>query len=104
MMVSESATVSGFILSGNHRSPIYAITYDAVYNYFSTLGIPFVEGRDFTQDDRDLATPIAIINDTMAAKYWPKHDELGKGMQLPIRKEFADRRRCEDRQLSNSWR
>src|SRR5205823_11603940 len=57
-------------------------------NYFSTLGIPFVEGRDFTQDDRDLATPIAIINDTMAAKYWPNHDELGKRLQLPSRKDF----------------
>src|SRR6266581_689540 len=57
-------------------------------NYFSTLGIPFVEGRDFTQDDRDLSTPIAIINDTMAAKYWPNHDELGKRLQLPSRKDF----------------
>jgi hypothetical protein len=32
MMLSESATVSGFILPGNHRSSTYAITYDAVYN------------------------------------------------------------------------
>src|SRR5258706_91348 len=31
MMVSESATVSGFILLANHRSSTYAITYDAVY-------------------------------------------------------------------------
>ena len=31
-MVSESATVSGFILLANHRSSTYAITYDAVYN------------------------------------------------------------------------
>jgi len=31
-MVSESATVSGFILPGNHRSSTYAITYDAVYS------------------------------------------------------------------------
>ena len=45
-------------------------------------------GRDFTQDDRDLSTPIAIINDTMAAKYWPNHDELGKRLQLPRRKDF----------------
>ena len=32
MMVSESATVSGFILLANHRSSTYAITYDAVYS------------------------------------------------------------------------
>src|SRR6266550_3793887 len=47
MMVSESATVSGFILPGNHRSPVYAITYDAMYSESfrtdpeSDLWIPF---------------------------------------------------------------
>jgi protein-S-isoprenylcysteine O-methyltransferase Ste14 len=33
MMVSESATVSGFIPPGNHSSSTYAITYDAVFSY-----------------------------------------------------------------------
>jgi putative ABC transport system permease protein len=57
--------------------------------YFSTLGIQFLEGRDFTQDDRDIAAPIAIINDTMAAKYWPNQDPLGKRLQLPRGKQFV---------------
>jgi len=56
--------------------------------YFSTLGIPFVAGRDFAQDDRDISTPIAIINDTMAAKYWPNQDPFGKRLQLPRGKDF----------------
>ncbi len=56
--------------------------------YFSTLGIPFVEGRDFTQEDRDISTPIAIINDTLAAKYWPRENAVGKRLQLPRGKEF----------------
>src|SRR6266481_9822786 len=38
MMVSESATVSGFILLANHRSSTYAITYDAVYSSRSPAG------------------------------------------------------------------
>ena len=57
-------------------------------NYFSTLGIPFVAGRDFTQEDRDISTPVAIINETMAAKYWPNQDALGKRLQVPRGKEF----------------
>src|SRR5438034_5167746 len=39
MKVSESATVSGFILPGNHRSPRYAITYDAVYTLARRTGL-----------------------------------------------------------------
>ena len=57
-------------------------------NYFPTLGIPLLEGRDFTQEDRDISIPVAIINDTMAAEYWPKQDPLGKRLQLPGSKEF----------------
>jgi macrolide transport system ATP-binding/permease protein len=51
--------------------------------YFSTLGIPLVEGRDFTPDDRDISTPVAIINETMATKIWPNENALGKRLQLP---------------------
>jgi predicted permease len=57
-------------------------------NYFATLGIPFVEGRDFTKDDRDTSTAVAIVNDTLTAKYWPGQDPLGKRLQLPTGKEF----------------
>ena len=83
---------TGVVIEGQEQrkksEAISAVVNTIDLNYFSTLGIPFVEGRDFTQDDRDLSTPIAIINDTMAAKYWPNHDELGKRLQLPRRKDF----------------
>lgn len=51
--------------------------------YFSTMGIPLLAGRDFTQDDRQGTAPVAIINDTMASRYWPGQDPLGKRLQLP---------------------
>jgi len=57
-------------------------------NYFSTLGIPVLEGRDFTQNDRDSSTPVAIINETMAAAYWPSQDALGKRLALPQGNQF----------------
>jgi putative ABC transport system permease protein len=52
------------------------------------LGIAFVRGRDFTQDDRDAAAPVVIINDTMASRYWPNQDPLGKRLQLPHGNDF----------------
>lgn len=67
---------------------ISAVVDTVDLNYFSTMGIPLVEGRDFSENDRDISTPVAIINDTMAAKYWPNQDPLGKRFQLPQGKSF----------------
>ena len=67
---------------------ISAVVDTVDLTYFSTLGISFVAGRDFTQNDRDISTPIAIINDTMAAEYWPGQDAIGKRLQLPQGKQF----------------
>src|SRR5258708_31178752 len=52
------------------------------------MGIPILAGREFTQNDREGAAPVAIINDTMAGRYWPNQDPLGKRLQLPGQKEF----------------
>jgi predicted permease len=68
---------------------ISAVVNTVDLDYFATLGISFVAGRDFTQDDRDISTPVAIVNDTMAAKYWPNQDAIGKRLQLPQGKQFV---------------
>src|SRR5690349_2232766 len=39
-------------------------------DYFTTLGISIVSGREFLRTDDENAPPLAIINETMAAKYW----------------------------------
>lgn len=48
--------------------------------YFSTMGIPLREGRLFTEDDWKV--PRAVINETMARRFWPKRDALGKRINL----------------------
>ena len=57
-------------------------------NYFTTFGIPFREGRDFTQQDDDSSQAVAIINDTMAARFWPGQEAVGKRLKLPDGKDF----------------
>src|SRR5207249_11974099 len=54
------------------------------------MGIPLLEGRDFTQNDRDVSTPVTIINETMDAKYWPNQNAHGKRFQLPQGKRFLE--------------
>ena len=46
--------------------------------YFRALGIPLLRGRSFTVADDSSAPPVAVINATMAATWWPNTDALGK--------------------------
>ena len=46
--------------------------------FFQTAGIRLREGRFFTGHDRRNSLPVAIINETMAAAYWPDSDPIGK--------------------------
>ena len=45
--------------------------------YFATVGVPMLAGRDFTRQDDERAPLVAIVNDTMAAKYWQQQDPIG---------------------------
>ncbi len=49
--------------------------------FFSTLGIPFVKGRDFTADDHAQAPGVVIISEAMARRYWPNEDPIGKRLR-----------------------
>jgi macrolide transport system ATP-binding/permease protein len=52
-------------------------------DYFSLMQIPLVEGRDFTDADRAGAPLVAIINQTMAQRFWPGQSALGHHIGYP---------------------
>jgi len=54
-------------------------------DYFKTLGIPMVAGREFQRADDENAVRVAIINETMAAKYWPGKDPIGQRLKAKDR-------------------
>jgi putative ABC transport system permease protein len=47
-------------------------------SYFQTLGIPIIRGRTFTAADTAATQQVAIINETMARRFWPKEDPIGR--------------------------
>ena len=55
---------------------------DVTPRYFETLGIPILEGRDFTQADNEKAPRVMIIDQTTANRYWPGQDALGKRLRV----------------------
>ena len=47
-------------------------------NFFASLGIPILRGRDFTVRDNAQAPRVVIISDSMAQRLWPGEDPIGK--------------------------
>jgi predicted permease len=55
------------------------VSLDAVGpDYFRTLRIPILSGRDLSIDDLDGRPLVAIVNDAMARRFWPGGDALGR--------------------------
>jgi putative ABC transport system permease protein len=50
-------------------------------DYFQVLGEPLLRGRFFSDQDTKNTTPVVIINETMARRYWPGEDPIGKGIK-----------------------
>ncbi len=53
-------------------------------NYFRTLRIALVEGRDFTEHDDEKSTPVVIVNRTLAQRFFPDQDPIGKHIRPGI--------------------
>ena len=55
--------------------------------YMRTMGIPIVRGRDFAPSDRAGEPDVGIISETMARRYWPGEDPVGRRIRIgdPVR-------------------
>ena len=51
--------------------------------YFRTLDIPVVTGREFDDRDGKASRPVVIVNERLARLFWPGQDPVGKGIRLP---------------------
>ena len=51
-------------------------------NYFALLGLAVRSGRLFDSTDNSDSLKVAVVDEKMAARYWPDRDVLGKRVQL----------------------
>jgi len=46
--------------------------------YIKTMGIPLLQGRLFTEADGEKSPPVVLVNETMARRFWPNENPIGK--------------------------
>jgi putative ABC transport system permease protein len=89
----EAAGAASFVALGSSRSsPIvledrpegedaplrWTCSCDVSPDLFNTIGVPLLRGRELSAQDRKGSPEVALINETMARRYWPGQDPVGK--------------------------
>jgi predicted permease len=80
---SAPIEVDGYQPPPNEQPTVEYI--EVTEDYFAALGIPIVSGRQFMRTDDENVPPLAIINETMAAKYWPGKNPVGQRLKAKDR-------------------
>jgi putative ABC transport system permease protein len=95
--VQSAATATPLVLSGQGRQTDFVVEgwpvpqkgesphsdyYMIDPGYFRTMAISLIQGRVFDESDRIDSQMVVIINQTMAERFWPGTDPVGKRMRL----------------------
>jgi len=73
--------VQGHPVTARERPTV--IPYDCISpSYLETMQIPLLKGRKFKESDSEGSPPVAIVNQTMAKRFWPNEDPVGKYFSL----------------------
>jgi putative ABC transport system permease protein len=93
--VESASLVSGLFLSTTPNSTNFNIEGRPVFTpaesvevpvdsaapgYFATMRVPVLKGREFEEGDTADSTPVVLINETLAKRFWPGEDPVGRRM------------------------
>ena len=81
VLLNKVHSSSGILIEGRPapNGPRPELPMDSVSpGYFQVLDMPLVQGRQFNEQDKADGLPVAIVNETMARRFWPNEDPLGK--------------------------
>jgi predicted permease len=98
-----SGSERAFEISGRHTGEEQQVRVHLVgAEYFSTLRIPFLQGRIWDQAENRRGDGVVVINAAMARHYWPKGDAVGKQLRVPELRSHAPLESASAD--SNGWR
>jgi len=80
--MSSGSGYTSFTIAGRPPLPpgefLFAEHIALFPDYFRTMRIPMLKGREFAAQDSFKDAPVAVINEAMAKLYWPNEDPIGK--------------------------
>ncbi len=64
----------------------YPLTYVTPIspNYFTTLRVPVLAGRSFSESDSGSSLPVVIVDETFAREHWPHQNPIGQHVNFPL--------------------
>ena len=77
-LIAQENSANTILLPGETEAKYSTSRQMARENYFATMEIPLLRGRDFTAQDDQRAPQVAIVNQTFAQKFFPNADVLGQ--------------------------
>jgi putative ABC transport system permease protein len=80
LQFSNNFVVEGMQLTGDQKPPVAGQALVSS-NYFSAIGAPLLKGRVFESADRADAPPVVIVSNSLARRYFPGGDAVGKRIQ-----------------------
>jgi putative ABC transport system permease protein len=69
----------------NIEKGVFASFSAVTPGYFSTLGIPLIQGRTVDSHDTASSPPVLVINQVMARRFWPRANPVGRHLLMTIR-------------------
>jgi len=85
MNSDSSFKIEGRLVDDAHPGPDEEFRLVSA-DYFRALEIPLLRGRFFNAADKLDSTPVLLINQALAQRYWPNDDPIGKRIQVPTAK------------------
>jgi putative ABC transport system permease protein len=80
--LTRSHNRNGFEILGAHPGQGVAAYHAVSPNYFRTMGIPLLNGREIRTADSARSPLVGVVNRSMAQKYWPNDDPVGKTIRV----------------------
>ncbi len=92
-LIAKDGWVNGILLPGETvktAGPRHVNRQAARENYFTTMEIPLLRGRDFTANDDERGPFVAIVDQSFARRYFPDDDALGKRVTVRYNKREVE--------------
>jgi predicted permease len=77
---ADQLTVEGYVPAPGERMWVHRATVPPGYLQF--MGIPLLEGRDFTERDEGQAPPVMIVNETFARRFFGERSPIGRTVRI----------------------